>query len=104
MHKLAYFVIALYHLPLELFCACRALVRHFLLPGRIERLLRDKPPHCDYCLGYAIAPLLAHTYTFDGLAIMYASKTKAMLAQDVEVDDVTYGVVCWINDNLPVQV
>ena len=104
MHKLVFLLIDLYHLPLELFCACRAMVRHFLLPRRIERLLRDNPPHCDYCLGYAIAPLLAHTYTFDGLAIMYASKTKAILEQAQEVDDVTYGVVCWINDNLSVQV
>lgn len=88
--------IFLLRLPLSLFRACRAAVRRLLLPGRITRAILLHKPCCEYHMGYLIAPLIIETYGIRGTVAIYQKK---VLDADGKPDEITVGVVAYINDN-----
>lgn len=88
--------IALLRLPLALFRACRSVVRRLLLPGRITRTILLHKPCCEYHMGYLIAPLIIETYGIRGTVEIYQ---KRVIDAEGKPDDITAGVVAYINDN-----
>ncbi|WP_055128553.1 hypothetical protein [Pseudomonas mediterranea] len=89
-------VIAVARLPLALFRAIRASVRRLLLPGRMTKAILLHKPCCEYHTGYLIAPLIIETYGIRGTVEIYQKK---VLEAKGEPDEITVGVVAYINDN-----